>query len=42
MTLKEDSIQMKNEFAGYHSQMSELMMKVTEQLNSLEVMRKRK
>ena len=31
---------MKNEFAGYQVQMNELMMKVTEQLNSLEVMRK--
>ena len=40
MTLQEDSIRMKNEFAGYQVQMNELMMKVTEQLNSLEVMRK--
>ena len=27
---------MKNEFAGYQIQMNELMMRVTEQLNSLE------
>ena len=38
MTLQEDSIRMKNEFAGYQVQMNELMMKVTKQLNSLEVM----
>ena len=40
ITLQEDSIRMKNEFAGYQVQMNKLMMKVTEQLNSLEVMRK--
>ena len=40
MTLHEDSIRMKNEFAGYQVQMNELMMKVTEQLNSLELMRR--
>ena len=31
---------MVNEFAWYQVQMNELMMRVTEQLNSLEVMRK--
>ena len=40
LRIQEDSIRMKNEFAGYQVQMNELMMKVTEQLNSLEVMRK--
>ena len=40
MTVQEDSIRMKNEFAGYQIQMNELMMRVTEQLNSLEQMRK--
>ena len=40
MSLQEDSIRMKNEFAGYQVQMNELMMKVMEQLNSLEMMRK--
>ena len=40
MTIQEDSIRMKNEFAGYQVQMNELMMRVTEQLNSLEQMRK--
>ena len=40
ITLQEDSIRMKNKFAGYQVQMNELMMRVTEQLNSLEVMRK--
>ena len=40
ITLQEDSIWMKNEFAGYQVQMNELMMRVTEQLNSLEMMRK--
>ena len=38
--LQEDSIRMKNEFAGYPVQMNELMMRVPEQLNSLELMRK--
>ena len=38
ITLQEDSIRMKNEFAGYQVQMNELMMRVTEQLNSLELM----
>ena len=36
----QDSIWMKNKFAGYQVQMNELMMRVTEQLNSLELMRK--
>ena len=36
LTVQEDSIRMKNEFAGYLIQMNELMMRVTEQLNSLE------
>ena len=40
ITLQEDSIQMKNEFTGYQVQMNELMMRMTEQLNSLELMRK--
>ena len=31
---------MKNEFVGYQVQMNELMMRVTEQLNSLELMQK--
>ena len=31
---------MKNEFAGYQVQMNELMMRMMEQLNSLEMMRK--
>ena len=38
MTVQEDSTRMKNEFAGYQIQMNELMMRVTEQLNSLEQM----
>ena len=38
ITLQEDSIRMKNEFAGYQVQTNELMMRVTEQLNSLELM----
>ena len=38
ITLQEDSIQMKNEFAGYRVQINEVMMRVTEQLNSLEIM----
>ena len=39
-TIQEDSIQMKNEFAGYQVQMNELMMRVTDQLNTLDLMRK--
>ena len=39
-TIHEDSIQMKNEFAGYQIQMNELMMRVTDQLNTLELMTK--
>ena len=31
---------MKNEFAGYQVQMNELMMRVTDQLNTLDLMRK--
>ena len=38
ITVQEDSIQMKNEFMGYQVQMNELMMRVTEKLNSLELM----
>ena len=40
MAIQEDSIRMKSEFAGYQMQMNELMMRVTEQLNSLEQVRK--
>ena len=40
LTVQEDSIRMKNEFAGYQIQMNDLMMRVTEQLNSLEQIRK--
>ena len=40
ITLHEDSVQMKNEFTGYQVQLNELMMRVIEQLNSLELMRK--
>ena len=40
ITLQEDSVRIKNEFAGYQVQMNELMMRVTEQLNSLELLRK--
>ena len=39
-TIQEDSIRMKNESAGYQVQMHELMMRVTDQLNSLEILRK--
>ena len=39
-SLQEDSIRMKNEFAGYKVQMNELMMRVTDQLNTLDLMRK--
>ena len=39
-TLQEDTIRMKNEFAGYQVQMNELMMRVTDQLNTLDLMRK--
>ena len=39
-TIQEDSIRMKNEFAGYQVQMHELMMRVTDQLNSLEILRR--
>ena len=31
---------MKNKFAGYQVQMNELMMRVTDQLNTLDLMRK--
>ena len=31
---------MKNEFVGYQIQMNELMMRVTDHLNTLEIMRK--
>ena len=31
---------MKNEFVGYQIQMNEIMMRVTDQLNTLEIMRK--
>ena len=40
MAIQEDSTRMKSEFAGYQIQMNELMMRVTEQLNSLEQVRK--
>ena len=40
ITAQEGSIRMKNEFAGYQVQMNELMMRVTEQLNALELMHK--
>ena len=39
-TLQEDSIRMKNEFVGYQIQMNEIMMRVTDQLNTLKIMRK--
>ena len=39
-TIQEDSIRMKNEFAGYQVQMHELMMRVTDQLNSTEILRR--
>ena len=39
-TIQEDSIRMKNEFVGYQIQMNELMMRVTDKLNTLELMRK--
>ena len=39
-TIQEDSIRMKNEFAGYQVQMQELMMRVTDQLNTLEILRR--
>ena len=33
-------MRIKNEFVGYQIQMNELMMRVTDQLNTLELMRK--
>ena len=38
ITVQEDGIRMKNEFLGYQVQMNELKMRVTEQLDSMELM----